>query len=42
MIEKRVGRDGTIGSNAIDTSSKDKFVKPLNLFRPGQVGIPVD
>jgi hypothetical protein len=38
MIEKRVGRDAANGSSAIDNSAKDKFVKPLNLFRPGQVG----
>ena len=31
-------RDAGIGSSAIDNSARDKFVKPLNLFKPGQAG----
>ena len=38
MTDKRICRDAGIGSSAIDNSAKDKFVKPLNLFKPGQVG----
>lgn len=37
MIEKRAGRTD-FGSNQVDSSAKNNFVKPLNLYRPGQAG----
>ena len=38
MIDKSARRDVNFGSNQIDNSAKDKFLKPGNLFRAGQIG----